>query len=60
MDPLVQEEIGRINPQSVYSQMEADVDEEIVDWLMTQENWLQTFQSREQVVKAFWKNRLEQ
>jgi hypothetical protein len=38
--------------------MEADVDEEIVDWLMTQDNWLQTFVSREQVVKAFWENRL--
>jgi hypothetical protein len=58
MDALVQEEINRLNPQSVYSDMEADVDEEIVDWLMTQDNWLQTFVSREQVVKAFWENRL--
>jgi hypothetical protein len=58
MDALVQEEINRLNPQSVYSDMEADIDEEIVDWLMTQDNWLQTFISREQVVKAFWENRL--
>lgn len=58
MDALVQEEINRLNPQSVHSDMEADVDEEIVDWLMTQDNWLQTFVSREQVVKAFWENRL--
>jgi hypothetical protein len=58
MDALVQEEIDRLNPQSVYSDMEADIDEEIVDWLMTQDNWLQTFISREQVVKAFWENRL--
>jgi hypothetical protein len=58
MDALVQEEINRLNPQSVCSDMESDIDEEIVDWLMTQDNWLQTFVSREQVVKAFWENRL--
>jgi hypothetical protein len=58
MDALVQEEINRLNPQTICSDMESDIDEEIVDWLMTQDNWLQTFVSREQVVKAFWENRL--
>ena len=60
MDAITQTEINRINSSVVYSDFEIDVMTDIADWLMSQENWLETYGSYENAVKAFWKEKLDQ
>lgn len=59
MDAITQTEINRINSSRVYSDFEIDVMTDIADWLMSQKNWLETYGSYENAVKAFWKEKLE-
>jgi hypothetical protein len=33
---------------------------DVADWLMSQQNWLETYGSYENAVKAFWKEKLDQ
>ena len=58
MDPLVQAEISRLNPQQVYSDFEMRVTVEIEDWLLDQNDWMLKYGSYENAVKAFWKDKL--
>jgi hypothetical protein len=60
MDAITQTEINRINSPTVYSDFEIDVMTDVADWLMSQQNWLETYGSYENAVKAFWKEKLDQ
>lgn len=59
MDPLVAQEISKLNATPILSDFEIDVAVEIGEWLMSQKNWLETYGSYQQAVKAFWENRLD-
>ena len=59
MDALTQTEINRINKcEETLSDFETSVAEEIAAWLVSKTNWLETYQTFEQAVKAFWEEKL--
>lgn len=59
MDPLVKEEIDRLNSETVIGDFEFDIVKEIDDWLLDQENWMVKYGSYKNAVEAFWENRLK-
>ena len=59
MDALVQCEMNRINNcEETISDFEIIVAEEIAAWLVSQTNWLETYQTFEQAAKSFWEEKL--
>lgn len=55
MDDIIKDEVYRINPETVMTQFEQDVQKEIFEWVSLQDR---DFETSEQAIEAYWEEKL--